>query len=68
MVKEYKYLDLFYEMRKNRESLTKVAKLLDVTPQTVSAKLAGVHDWTIGEIEILCEHYGKDYYALFKKV
>jgi hypothetical protein len=66
-MKEYKYLNLFYEMRKNKEFLKDVAELLDVTPQTISAKLAGEHDWTIGEIETLCEHYNKDYYELFKK-
>lgn len=66
-MKYYKYLTLYNEMRKNKEYLKDVGKLLGVTPQTISAKLAGDHDWTIGEIEILCEHYGKDYYELFKK-
>lgn len=67
MIKEYKYLDLFIEMRKHKENLKMVGKLLEITPQSVSAKLAGKHDWTIGEIEILCDHYNKDYYELFKR-
>lgn len=66
-MKDYKYLNLYNQMRKHKESLIVVAKLLDVTPQTVSAKLAGEHDWTISEIEILCNHYEKDYYELFRK-
>ena len=66
-MKEYKYLALYNEMRKHKESLIVVAKLLGVTPQTVSAKLAAVHDWTKSEIDILCNHYEKDYYELFRK-
>ena len=66
-MKVYKYPTLYNEMRKHNESLRKVGELLGVTPQTISAKLTDEHDWTISEIEFLCEHYGKDYYELFRK-
>ena len=65
MNKEYKYEHLYATMRKYKESIKRVAELLDVSSQTVSSKLAGEHEWTISEIEFLCNHYHEDYYKLF---
>ena len=63
---EIKYPNLEVEMSRNGDTQKKLADLLNITQQTVSKKLAGKVDWTIGEIEIICEHYNKDYYQLFK--
>ena len=63
---EIKYPNLEVEMSRNGDTQKKLADLLNITQQTVSKKLAGKVDWTIGEIEIICEHYSKDYYQLFK--
>jgi len=63
---EIKYPNLEVEMSRNGDTQKKLADLLNITQQTVSKKLAGKVDWTIGEIEIICEHYNKNYYELFK--
>ncbi len=60
-----KYLNLKFEMIKKSETIEDVAKLLGMSKSTFFNKLAGVTDWSIGEIETLCEHYDKDYYYLF---
>ena len=67
MIRDYKYMHLYNVMRKHKESLSKVAKLLNITPQTISSKLVGASEWTISEIDFLCNHYGEDYYKLFVK-
>jgi len=63
---EIKYPNLEVEMSRNGDTQKKLADLLNITQQTVSKKLAGKVDWTIGEVEIICEHYNKNYYELFK--
>lgn len=65
-MKESKFPKLEAEMEKNKESQLAVAKLLNVSQPTICRKLAGETEWTIGEVDILCEHYKKDYYQLFK--
>ena len=64
---EVKYPNLAGEMAKNGENQTTLAELLGLSKPTISRKLSGQTDWTIGEVEKLCEHYGKDYYQLFIK-
>lgn len=64
---QYKYATLYQEMRKHKESQTKVGKLVGVNDLSIRKKLAGKTDWTISEIDILCKHYNMDYYELFKK-
>lgn len=66
MAKIIKYVTLFNLMRENDESQSYLARLLNITPQTISKKLVGDTEWTIGEIDTLCKHYNKDYYELFK--
>lgn len=61
-----KFPKLEAEMEKNKESQYAIAKLLNIKQATVSRKLSGKNEWTIGEVDILCEHYKKDYYQLFK--
>lgn len=60
-----KYLNLKFEMIKKSETIEDVAKLLGMSKSTFFNKLAGVTEWSIGEIETLCKHYDKDYYYLF---
>jgi len=66
MAKIIKYVTLFNLMRENDESQSYLARLLNITPQTISKKLVGDTEWTISEIDTLCNHYNKDYYELFK--
>lgn len=66
-MKKLLYAELVGEMAKHGETQKTVAKFLELTPQSIGKKLAGKNDWTISEIEKLCEHYDKNYYELFKK-
>lgn len=61
-----KYPKLIAEMKAHNETQETLAKLLGITQASVSRKLTGKVEFGIGEIDIICEHYGKDYYTLFK--
>lgn len=65
-MKVIKYPELVGEMAKRGETQKTLATLLGITNGTVSRKLSGQNEWTIGEIETLCKYYNKDYYELFK--
>lgn len=66
MGKIIKYPNLAAEIARKGETQQELANLLGISRPTVCYKLQGKVDWTIGEIEILCEHFQKDYYQLFK--
>lgn len=61
-----KYPKLLEEMKKHGETQKTLAQLLGLTTATISRKLAGKIEWSLGEVETICEHYKKDYYELFK--
>lgn len=60
-----KYSGLVSEMAKHKDTQKSIAKLLDISEATISRRLTGETDWSIGEIEKLCNYYNKDYYELF---
>ena len=64
--KKPNYPVLVTEMKKHKETQEALGKLLGVNRMTIGLKLMGKYDWTISEIDALCEHYKKDYYELFK--
>lgn len=66
-MQKVKYKNIMLEMIKNDETKIEIAKILEITTQSLLSKLRGKTDWKIGEIEILCNHWNKDYYELFKK-
>lgn len=61
-----KYPKLVEEMKTQKETQKTLAELLGLTRATISRKLKGTIEWSISEVEIICEHYKKDYYQLFK--
>lgn len=65
--REVIYPNLVAEMARRGITQTTIAKLLGVGKSTVSRKFSGQNDWTISEVEILCEYFNKDYYQLFIK-
>lgn len=67
MHKKYTYFVIPEQMTKHNETQMEVSELLGITDMTLRYKLAGKRDWTIGEIETLCQHYKMDYYELFRK-
>lgn len=66
IVKESKYPKLVNVMRENKITYVKLANILGIQPYSVYRKIKGRTDWTISEVETLCEHLNKNYYELFK--
>jgi len=66
-MKKVVYPELVVEMARHGEYRKDLAKLLGITNGSITGRLSGKTQWTIGEIEKICEHYGKDFYELFKK-
>lgn len=66
MQKEIKFPNLKGEMAKHGETQESIGKLLGHTRGTIGLKLNGKSDWTIEEVEKLCNYFNKDYYELFK--
>lgn len=61
------YPGLVGEMAKHGETQKTIAQLIGITNSSVCRRFKGKKDWTISEIDKICEHYKKDYYELFKK-
>lgn len=66
-MKKVLFPDLVGEMAKNGETQKSLAKLLGITYSSVCRRLSGKSEWTISDIDKICEHYNKNYYELFKK-
>ena len=61
-----KYPNLTAEIVRHGDKYDDLSKLLGISNPTISKKMVGDHDWTMGEIEKLCDRYNKNYYELFK--
>jgi transcriptional regulator with XRE-family HTH domain len=66
MKKIVKFPNLAAEMARNGETQKDLVELLKTNKSTISRKMSGITQWTIADVEIICEHYKKDYYELFK--
>lgn len=60
------YPNLRAEMKKRGDTQETLANLLFMDKSNISRRFTGITQWGIGEIDTLCEYYGKDYYYLFK--
>lgn len=67
MPKYVMYPNLAAEMARRGESTDDLGKLLGLDRSQVYRKLHGQSKWTLGDAEILYEHYKVDIYKLFKK-
>ncbi len=65
-MKNPKYPNLVAEMARRGDTQITLGKLLGLTNNSVHRKMTGKSQWTINEIEILCEYFNKDYDELFK--
>ena len=66
-MKKLMYLEIAAEMVRHGETQQSLAELLEISDASVRNKLYGKTEWTISEIDKLCQHYNKNYYELFKK-
>ena len=61
-----KYPNLVAEMAKNGDTQISLGKVIGLAKVTMCLKMSGKTEWTISEIDKICEHYKKNYYELFK--
>lgn len=61
------YPNLAAEMARAGETTEDLGKLLKLDRSQVYRKIHGQAKWTIGEAEILYEHYKTDIHTLFKQ-
>lgn len=66
-MKKVLYPELLGEMARHGDTTRTLAKLLGITYSSIWRRFKGKSEWTISEVDKICEHYGKDYYELFKK-
>ena len=66
MTKLVKYPGLAGAIARSGESQKSVALAIGITPMTMSNKMTGKKDFTLGEVEKICDYLKKDYYELFK--
>lgn len=61
------YPNLEFEKMKNGDTIEKLSKVVKCSIPTTYRRLKGQSDWTISDIEALCEYYKKTYDYLFKR-
>jgi plasmid maintenance system antidote protein VapI len=66
-MKNLKYPELAGEMARHGDTQRTLAKVLGLKPDAVWRRVSGRTEWTIDEVDKICEYYGKDYYQLFKR-
>lgn len=67
MAKFVLFPEIVAEMQKRGETQQDLANLLELDRTQVTRKLNGEVQWSIGDIELMCLHYDKDFYVLFRK-
>ena len=65
-MKKRKYPGLIAELATTGETQKQLAGVIGITPMALSNKMTGKSQFTIGEVETICEHYKKNYYELFR--
>lgn len=66
-MKKIKYPELVGEMAKHGDTQESIGKLLGLAYSSVCRRLTGKTEWSISEIDKLCDYYNKSYEELFKK-
>lgn len=65
-MEEVKFPEIVAEMARHGERYGELAKKIGMSYNSLWRRLAGKTEWTIDEINKVCEIYGKSYEELFK--
>ncbi len=66
-MKKAKYPVIREELAKRGETLKDLEKVLHIDKTNIGLRVVGDREWTIGEVEALCDYFNKDFYELFRK-
>ena len=66
-MKKVLYPSLVSEMAIRGDTQKTIASIIGVNNSNVSKRFSGKKEWTITEIDKICDYYGKSYEELFKK-
>lgn len=66
-MKKIIFPELIGEMAKRGDTQKTLAELLDLPCASISRRLSGEIEWSISEVDKVCEYYKKGYYELFKR-
>ena len=61
-----KYSGLRSEMAKYGHKNKTLAELLKLPEASISKRFSGETEWSIGEVEKICDFYKKEFHELFK--
>lgn len=62
------YPELVNQMKLHKQGLQEVADLLNIKyKEQISRRLSGKVEWTIGEVETLCNYYNMGFWELFRR-
>ena len=61
------YPNLVKELIERNETQKDLGDAIGLSKTSVNYKFTGKVEWSISEIEKVCEYFGKDYYELFKR-
>ena len=62
-----KYPNIRKEMADRGETLKDLESILNLDKSNIGLRIRGKKEWTITEIEKLCNYFNKNYNELFKK-
>lgn len=66
-MKKIQFPELVGEMARRGDTQKTLGKLLGLTNSAISKRLSGKTEWTISEVDTICDYYKKNYYELFKR-
>lgn len=67
MARKAIFPEIVSEMKKRGETRQDLARLLELDVSQITRKLNGDIQWSFSDIEVMCLHYCKDFYELFRK-
>ena len=66
-MKKIRFPELIGEIAKRGDTQRALAKRLGLSYGAVWRRMSGRTEWSVDEINKVCEYYGKDYNELFKQ-
>lgn len=67
MTRQLLFPNLRAEMARKGNTIEDIGKVVGISYSTIKARFAGRSDWTLGEVETLCDYFKKDFYELFER-